>query len=142
MSYIAHKGGEVIPLQIQEKKLEDLFVRGAFSVFHALYDTDAINGTERIKLVVQAKNLSELFHTWITELLERAEIQNIACGEFRVSSIQKISDSKYLLTGIAYGESFDPQKHGGLKVKNISKIEIADNQTQETCSCEAVITLT
>lgn len=61
MSYTAHKEGDSIPLQLQEKKLEDLFVRGAFVIFHALYDTDAINGTERIKLVVQAKNLSELF---------------------------------------------------------------------------------
>lgn len=141
MSYIPHKEGDSIPLRLQEKKLEDLFVRGAFSVFHTLYDTDAINGTERIKLVVQAKNLSELFHVWITELLERAEIQNIACGEFRVSSIQKISDSGYLLTGIAHGESFDSQKHGSLKIKDISKIEVVDNQTQGTCSCEAVITL-
>lgn len=142
MSYTAHKEGDSIPLQLQEKKLEDLFVRGAFVIFHALYDTDAINGTERIKLVVQAKNLSELFHVWIAELLERAEVQNIACGEFRVSSIQKISDSQYLLTGIAYGEPYDSQKHGDLKIKNISKIEVVDSQVQGICSCEAVITLT
>lgn len=141
MSYITHKEGETISLQFQEKKLEDLFVRGAFVVFHALYDTDAINGTERIKLVVQAKNLSELFHLWISELLDRAEVQNIVCGEFRVSSIQKISDSQYLLTGIAYGEPFDSQKHGSLKIKNISEIKVVNNQDQGMCTCEATILL-
>ncbi len=122
------------------KKLEDLFSEGALAIFHSLYNTDTIRETERLKLVVQAKDLSKLFHAWITDLLERAEIQNLACGEFRVSSIQKISDSQYLLTGIAYGESFDSQKHGSLKIKNISKIKVDSDSTQGICSCEVTIT--
>lgn len=139
MSYTVNKDGKVITLHLEGKKLEDMFSEGALAIFHTLYDTDAIRGTERIRFVVQAKNLSNLFHVWIQELFERTQIQNIACGEFRVASIQKINGSEYLLTGIAYGETFDASKHGDVKIKDISKINVQSNNGE--CSCEVTVTL-
>lgn len=141
MSYTAQKEGNTIAIRLEGKKLKDMFSEGALAIFHALYDTDAIRGNERIKLVVQAKNLSDLFHAWISDLFERADIQGIACGEFRVASIQKISNSQYLLTGVAYGEPYDASKHGSVKVKKISKTEVTGGKTGEICTCEATITL-
>jgi SHS2 domain-containing protein len=141
MSYTTRKEGNEIIVRLEGKKIEDLFSEGALAVFHMLYDTDSIQEKERIKLVVQAKNLPDLFHAWIMELFERAKIQEIACGEFHVASIQKIDNSHYLLTGTAYGEPFDVSRHGNAKVKNISKIHISDTKPNRGCSCEAIITL-
>lgn len=140
MSYTVRIDKKNIIVNLQGKKLEDMFGEGALAVFHTLYDTDSIRGAERIRFVVRAKDLSKLFHEWITNLLERAEIQNLSCGEFRVSSIQKIGDSEYLLTGMAYGEPFDSVKHGDKKIKTISHISVEFQKNGE-CSCEVTITL-
>lgn len=141
MTYSIHTEKEKNIIQLQGKKLEDMFSEGALAVFHALYDTDAIRGNERIKVVVEAKDLSDLFHAWITGLIERADVVGITCGDFRASSIQKISDSRYLLTGIAYGEPFDEKKHGAKKIKSISDISVVHHLAKGVCSCEATLTI-
>lgn len=99
-----------VNLCAEGKEQKQTFIDGARGLFSLMFDIDRIRDEQRSKIVVQAKNLSALYAAWLSELLSRHEIDKIVFSEFSVSSIQE-ADKEFLLTGAAYGETYDAKKH-------------------------------
>ncbi|MBI4239876.1 archease [Candidatus Uhrbacteria bacterium] len=142
MPFTKKQGSGSVTLDIQGRNLPDLFTEGARAYFSLVRHIDSMKDDERVKVVVDAKDLSSLFDTWISELREREKIHNVLFGEFRVASIQKVSANQYVLTGEAFGESgnADDGKSIGL-AKNITITEGKSSAQTPLflCSCNVKV---
>lgn len=132
---LKEKNGATV-ITSESRKSEELFVDAARALFGLLYESEHIREDERIKIVVDAPSLSALLHAWLNELIERKDIHGLVFRDFSIASIQKVNDSQYLLTGAAYGETYDAIKH--ICKKQHATID-ADNcvcdQKENSASC-------
>ncbi|MEK7648930.1 MAG: archease [Patescibacteria group bacterium] len=134
-----NKGG--IELRSEGTIAIDAFLDGGRALFSLMGDSEHLKDKERIKMVVDAKNIESLFAEWLRELVRHSEEQNILFGECSIASIQKVNDSQYLLTGAAYGEVCDASKHARKRsIKNISHPECSIDEEKHTVVCSAQIT--
>ncbi len=111
MPYTIEEKNGSIHVSSESKRTEELFIDAARALFGVLYDVSQVREDERIKIVVDAPSISALLYAWLTELIERQHIHELVFKDFSIVSIQKVNDSQYLLTGAAFGEPFDAQKH-------------------------------
>lgn len=138
MPYTLSEKKEGTEISVEASSASDAFMDGARALFSIMADSEHLKGDERVKIVVDAKDMPSLFVSWLKELSERSEQYNILFGECSIASIQKVNDSQYLLTGAAYGENFDSSKHTRKKViKSIkhSLFKEQDDNHRVSCSC-------
>lgn len=120
--------------------IKEAFTSGAKGLFSLEHDIDKVGDSERLKIAIDAKDLSGLFATWLRVLTERKKSENLILGDFRVASLQKVNDAQYLLTGEAFGEVFDPSRHQ--KKKEILSIsEGACSAEDDNAHCECSVEL-
>ncbi len=118
----------------------DVFMDGARALFSLIVDSEHLKTDERVKIVVDAKDMPSLFTAWLKELADRSEQYNILFGECSVVSIQKVNNSQYLLTCAAYGENFDPAKHIRKKtIKSIKHPTFKEHIEKHNVSCSCVV---
>lgn len=138
MPFTLSEQKEGIALRSSGVSLSEVFMDGARALFSLDADAEHLKCTERVKIVIDAKDIPSLFSAWLTELSERSAQYNLQFGECSIASIQKVSDSQYLLTGAAYGESYDPahstRKNLVKKIRNAS-YEKAEDGDSITCAC-------
>lgn len=91
------------------KTVEEAFENGAMALFEIMCDTSKVEPKKRIKVEASAKDLETLFVEWLNALLAEKDIENILFSKFKVK-IKKEGD-KYLLSGVAFGEELDEEKH-------------------------------
>ncbi len=119
-------------------KDRDVFLDAARGLFSTQYDFEKIRGRdERVKIVVEGKDMSDLLRAWLTELAERQTLHSLVYGSFTIVSIQKVGSSGYLLTGSAHGEPYATTKHPFLlKELDIKKKGILCEQREKKYYCE------
>ena len=88
-----------------------LFADGARGLWNLVIPTIALRGHDRVKIVVDSADLQSLYEEWLKEVLVRSDVEGILLNDFRVATIQKLDDGRLLLTGEAFGEAFDAEKH-------------------------------
>jgi len=92
--------------------LPTAFADAATAAWALVIDPESVKGSEtRARIVVEAQSRDDLLGSWIKAVLEQSEIDGLLFSEFRVSSIQEVSSTQYLLTGEAWGEAMDPARH-------------------------------
>ena len=111
MPYTVSEQKGRIEIRAESSSLIEVFLDGARALFSLMADAEHLKDDQRVKIVVDAKDIPSLFAAWLKELAERSEQYGIIFGECSIASIQKVNDSQFLLTGAAYGETFDPAKH-------------------------------
>lgn len=132
---LSEKSGSVT-IESHGKKLTQAFADGARGLFHAAVNTDAVGGDERVEFAVQAGSLKDLYHAWLSELMNRAKENGMVFCDFSVLSIQKVSSQQYLLMGSAHGEAHDKKKHGPFRqVKKIHTSGLACSERDGAASC-------
>ncbi|MEK7618809.1 MAG: archease [Patescibacteria group bacterium] len=140
MPYTLSEKGESLTIEAHGKKLTQAFADGARGLFHALVNTDAVGGDERVEFAVQASSLKDLYHAWLSELVGRATENGMVFCDFTVLSIQKVSAQQYLLMGSAHGEAHDDKKHGPVRsVKKINTAGLACSERDGAASCTVTV---
>ena len=113
-------------LRVRAPDLDTLFVEAAACLFSAIVeDPAAVRPLQRIDVRIDGADREYLLFDWLRELLYRSESRHLLFGRFEV----RVSDTG--LEGTAWGEPFDPARHGlAHEVKAITyhglKVEPAD----------------
>lgn len=87
------------------KTLASAFEEGAKAMFNVMVDIKKVAPKKTVKVSCSASNREELFVEWLNALLAQSSIHGMVFSKFSV----KITDTK--LTGTAYGEKLDVEKH-------------------------------
>ena len=112
MAYTIERQKESTVISVDAAKEIDAFLDAARGLCASMYDFEKIRGrTERVKIVAEGKSMEDLLRAWLQELLDRRSIHGIIYSSFSIVSIQKISNTQYLLTGSSHGEAYDPRIH-------------------------------
>lgn len=140
MPYTVSEQKDGVELHIEAGSLNDVFMDGARALFALLSDaSEHLKDDERVKIVVDAKDIPSLFTAWLKELADRSEQHDVLFGECSIASIQKINNSQYLLTGAAYGEPFDKERHQRkMRIKEIKKVSFKEEGGKQLASCVCV----
>ncbi len=137
MPFSLEQKKDAYTLTAQGSDVKDAFLQGALGLFSLQRDSERVSDGERIKIVIDAPDIASLFAAWLEELIVRQDEGQLVLGDFRVASVQKVNDNQYLLTGEAYGEPFDPQRHSGVFGKpRIKKGPCSESRDGATCSCD------
>ncbi len=127
-------------IRSQGATVVDAFLDGGRALFSLMGDSEHLKDEERVKMVVDAKSMDSLFTEWLQELVRHSEEQNILFGECSIASIQKVNESQYLLTGSAYGETYDGSKHTKKRtIKKISHSQCITDEEAHTTTCTAIV---
>ena len=86
--------------------VEEAFSQAARAMFNLMVDVDQVRPRQKVSIQCQGNDLPELFVEWLNRLLSEADIHRMAFGHFRVNSLAGSH-----LTGAAWGEPLDPQRH-------------------------------
>lgn len=138
MAYTLHEEKGDILVTSDGLKERDVFVDAARGLFSTQYDFEKIRGRdERVKVVVEGKDMNDLLRAWLIELAERQILHSLVYGNFTIVSIQKLSPTQYLLTGSAHGEPYDSAKHPfALKPLDLKKKGILCERREKKYYCE------
>jgi len=93
------------------ESLEQLFENAAEAVFEVMTDTRKIDPQISKVIKDEGFDLENLLYRWLEDLLVYYDAENIVFGKFKVKSITKINDEKYIIDAIAWGEEFNEVKH-------------------------------
>lgn len=142
MPFTLSEQQEGIILTSSGTSLSEVFMDGARALFSLMADAEHLKSTERIKIVIDAKDIPSLFSAWLTELSERSAQYNLLLGECSIASIQKVNDSQYLLTGAAYGEPYNAENSVQKKaIKKIQKAHYEESEDGHSITCTCLLTL-
>jgi len=109
MSYrfLEHGGEEGI--LGEGKTLESAFSEGAKAMFAVMVDIKKVNTDKSIKISCESDNKESLFIEFLNELIAQKDIKDMVFSKFEIK-IKEINN-KFKLSGLAYGEKFDEDKH-------------------------------
>lgn len=95
---------------------EEAFSEAARAMFSLMADLGRVEAKEAVPFAVEAETLEDLFVRFLSELLFLRDTQGMLFSRFSLK-INKIGGG-YRLEGEAFGEKFEPKKHGrGIDVK-------------------------
>ncbi|MBI4272305.1 archease [Candidatus Uhrbacteria bacterium] len=141
MAYTIKRQKDNTIISVDAAKEIDAFLDAARGLYASMYDFEKIRGrTERVKIVVEGKSVEDLLRAWLQELLDRRSIHGIIYGSFSIVSIQKISNTQYLLTGSAHGEAHDPRLHPMINDPHLLPKSISYKGKDKKFSCSFQIT--
>src|SRR5438132_1556302 len=93
-------------LRIRSPDLDTLFVEAAEALFSAIIeDLNSVQSVERVEINLTENDRELLLFDWLRDLLYRFDAEHQVFGRFE---IHVRSDG---LTGMAWGERFDPARH-------------------------------
>ncbi|MHA1590720.1 MAG: archease [Candidatus Njordarchaeales archaeon] len=101
------------------KDLNEAFSNAAKAMFNVMTDISRVEKKITKKVSVRDEDLRGLLKKWLEELLFLFDAEGIVFSDFKVEI--KKENEEWALTGEAYGEPFDPDKHSShLEVKAVS----------------------
>jgi len=86
--------------------MEEAFSQAARAMFNLMVDVDQVRSQKEVFVHCQGNDEEELLVEWLNHLLAEADIHEMALATFRVDSL-----SSTRLSGTAWGEPLDPQRH-------------------------------
>jgi SHS2 domain-containing protein len=85
----------------------DLFEQAAWAFFDLLVDVRKIEPEKPLEVSVEAPDLEALLVAWLGELLFLFDARRMVFSRFEIEELNDRS-----LKGRAWGEDFDPERHG------------------------------
>ncbi|MBC7221645.1 archease [Candidatus Bipolaricaulota bacterium] len=96
--------------------VEEAFCEAARAMFSLMADLERIEPKEAVPFEVEAESLEDLFVRFLAELLFLRDTKGLLFGRFSLRITKE--KERYRAMGEAFGERFDPAKHGrGIDVK-------------------------
>lgn len=89
--------------------LEETFENAALAMFDVITDVNIIKPKIKKEIKVESEDEYALLYDWLSEFLVILDTEFLVFSKFNVK-IEK-NDENYVLTGNAWGEEFDLQKH-------------------------------
>lgn len=122
-------------LRIQAPDLDALFREAAEALFATIVDNlDAVKPLQRVDITLPGEEREYLLFDWLRDLLYRFDAEHRLFSKFDV----KVSDKG--LTGTAWGERYDPDRHVlGHEVKAITYHELKVDQTPDGWLAEVIV---
>lgn len=91
--------------------LEAAFEAGIEATLNIMFDLDTIEEKEQIPVTAEGADIELLFVEVLNEVLSIQGLGELALKRVGKSEIWK-KDGGFAFSGVAYGESFDPARHG------------------------------
>ncbi len=122
-------------LRIQASDLDTLFREAAEALFATIVDDlGSVKPLERLDVSLPGEEREFLLFDWLRELLYRFDAEHRLFSKFEVN----VSDMG--LTGSAWGELYDPDRHVlGHEVKAITYHELKVEQTPDGWLAEVIV---
>ena len=114
-SHAPHTADELVVAR--GRSLGEAFEQAAIGVYEIMTDTSRVEPREETRIEVEGFDLENLLYRWIEELLIATDTTGRVFSKFAVKKIEEVlvdeetSERKYRLEGVAWGESFNPDKH-------------------------------
>jgi SHS2 domain-containing protein len=101
--------------------LGETFAQAARGMYAVMVDLEGVRERESRRLEAAAADLDHLLERWLLELLFLTESEGLLFSRFDVSI-----EGEGALSGIAYGEPIDPDRHElGAEVKAVTRHQLA-----------------
>src|SRR3989337_185138 len=97
-TYLDHEAD--VGIRATGSTLEEAFEQGAKAMLNVMWDISTI----------EARDIPELFVEALNEILFKQDVEGLALARFQVNGISMMN-GRYRLTGIAYGEPLNFEKH-------------------------------
>lgn len=94
------------------RTLEEAFESAALALFDVMADTASIRPIAEDRFEVEGWDLEELLYGWLEALLVKFDADRMLYSKFEVRIIPSGQEGGYRLHGRAFGEEFDPARHG------------------------------
>jgi protein archease len=122
-------------LRIRAADLSTLFQEAAEAMFSTIVDDLAsVKPSERIEIAIGGADREYLLFDWLRELLYRFDAEHWLFSKFEANVTEKG------LTGTAYGEKHDPERHVlGHEVKAITYHELKVEKTFDGWLAEVIV---
>jgi len=91
------------------RTLEEAFVGAAMSMICVMFDMKGVKAEKAIEITCDADDLDALFVEWLNAILSKRDLESMVFCRFEAEIVTKGSEK--LLTGKAWGESYDPKRH-------------------------------
>ena len=117
--------------------LEDAFVGGAMSMMGIMFDLTGVRAHRAVEVTCDADDLDALFVEWLNAILSKRDLEAMVFCRFEAEIGTMGGDEKEasekLLTGKAWGESYDPKRHEAkLEVKAATYSQLKTYQEEGT----------
>lgn len=90
--------------------LKEAFEQGAKAMLNVMWDISTISERQYVVVECAARDIPELFVEALNEILFKQDVEGLALARFQVNGISMMN-GRYRLTGIAYGEPLNFEKH-------------------------------
>lgn len=97
-------------IESQGQTLEEAFQNAALAMFEVMTDTKTVDAKTEERVQTQAEDEYALLYEWLQLLLVKLEVEDKLYSEFRINTIEKISEG-YALQATIKGEKYDPKRH-------------------------------
>ncbi len=114
--------------------LEEAFEWAAVGMFEVMTDLKKVEAKEKYEISVKGEDLYALLYEWLEELLFIFGSQGMVFSKFKVHKIMKKESNGHMLSGEAWGELFNIEKHTQkteVKAITYSLMEITKNKDTE-----------
>jgi len=116
------------------RTMEEAFQNGAKALFSVMVELDKVDPKKKVEINCEAPDSETLFVEWLNELLSTSDIKDIVFSEFEV----KIDENK--LSGFAYGEELDQEKHRPkIEVKAATYSQMKVYQEEDTWITQCIV---
>jgi len=92
------------------KDLAEAFESAAVAMFDVMTEVEKVREEVEDYVEVKAEDEYALLYSWLEDLLVKSDIKEMLYSKFRISTIDKTSDS-FRLKARIWGEKFNPEKH-------------------------------
>lgn len=114
--------------------LKELFSSAAHGMFDILADLDKVREAAKVKVEARGRDLEELLHEWLNELLYTYEIDELVLKRF---DIEEIDERKVL--GTCWGEARDLERHSiSTEIKGVTYHQLKVEKTEEGWIAEVI----
>lgn len=99
------------------RDLKESYENAALAMFQTMTEVNSIEPETKVEVTVEGDDEESLLYNWLENLLVRFEVDGLLFGKFKIKDIDNNNNGKFRLSGEAYGEQYNPEKH-------ISKVAI------------------
>jgi len=124
-------------IRAEGRSWEEVFTEGAKAVFDLMIELKEFKPKKEVKIKCQAPDIGSLFVEWLNELIYQKDVTGIYFIKFEIDSIKQ-KNQNYQLTGKAWGEKLDPDKHTletEVKAATYGGLECKEEKGKYYCQC-------
>lgn len=121
------------------RDLEEAFENAAFALTEIVTDTEKIEQKREVSIRLDAEDLEALLFDWLDYFIYLFDAEDFVASAFEVEQIIEKKDG-YTLEAKAWGEQFNPEKHGpGTEVKAVTYHLMEIQHGPERCSVQVIL---